>query len=797
MVENTQGEQQRAPERRAGLPNMPWNRAAFSLLLASLLLLVSFVMVGTTAGEPAGAPLAHLPMAPAQGSYRFDEEFTTTTYENVTATTAHWNTSLGWLEVPRQAGAIPGWTSQDSQTANMLKSVSFYSASTGWAVGEGGLVLRTLDGGANWTQQVSGSSSNLNGVHFVDPNTGWVVGDGGTVLKTTDGGDSWTAQTSGVVDEHLNGVYFVNANTGWAVGERGGGRGTILKTTDGGSSWTAQTSGVVNVHLNSVYFVDANTGWVVGDSDIILKTTNGGASWTAETTDVRIDLNGAYFVDANTGWAVGSDGTILKCALPYTLAVVEAESLNVSETSANVVSATLTADHTLEGQSIVYYLSNDAGTNWFEVALGGSHTFTTTGSDLRWRAVLYTTDPAVTPLVDSLSISYQTGVAMSMSATYRVSEGAGTATITVTLGAASTVTVTADYATSDGTAETGTDYTAISGTVTFTPGTTEQTFTVLITNDTRDENDETVLLTLSDPTNASITGTNPATLTIVDDDDPPTVRFISGAYTVDEGAGTATINVILSAASGLTVTVDYATSNGTAAAGSDYTAASGTLTFSPDVISRDFTIAIIDDGESESSESVVLTLSNPNNATISGVNPAVLTITDNDAELGQTTIDKSVSPSGVTTPGQVVSYTYTITISNAGPSNVRIGQVADTLPTGFAYSTTTGATDYPDSIVVSGQEITWSYDVPLPRIDAEDSFTLIFVATSSNDGGNYCNSASVTMQDGGVISRDDLACVGISYPVYQIEARAGGMTIVARVRMEPGGPVIISWEIRR
>jgi photosystem II stability/assembly factor-like uncharacterized protein len=69
----------------------------------------------------------------------------------------------------------------------------------------------------------------LEATHFVDARTGWAVGDGGTVLATRDGGVNWQPQSS-TTDHNLLSVYFIDAETGWAVGEAG----TILSTHNGG-----------------------------------------------------------------------------------------------------------------------------------------------------------------------------------------------------------------------------------------------------------------------------------------------------------------------------------------------------------------------------------------------------------------------------------------------------------------------------------------------------------------------------------------------------------------------------------
>ena len=98
-------------------------------------------------------------------------------------------------------------------------------------------------------------------------------------------------------------------------------------------------------------------------------------------------------------------------------------------------------------------------------------------------------------------------------------------------------------------------------TLSFTPGTTLQTFTVSVASDLLDETNESVELDLSSPSNPTIGSiNNPATLTIVDDDETPTLSIADRSVIEgDFGTTNAVITVTLSAASGLTVTVDYAT----------------------------------------------------------------------------------------------------------------------------------------------------------------------------------------------------------------------------------------------
>ena len=261
-----------------------------------------------------------------------------------------------------------------------------------------------------------------------------------------------------------------------------------------------------------------------------------------------------------------------------------------------------------------------------------------------------------------------------------VAEGGGTATFTVTLSAASGQTVTVGYATANGTATAGSDYTATTGTLTFAPGTLTQTVGVPILADALNEPTETFLVNLSAPVNATI-GDGQATGTITDDDGAPVLSI--GDVTVAEGGGTATFTVTLSAASGQTVTVGYATANGTATAGSDYTATTGTLTFAPGTLTQTVGVPILADALNEPTETFLVNLSAPVNATI-GDGQATGTITDDDGAPVLSIGDVSVleGNSGGT------NATFTLTLS--APSGLSV-----TVPWTTADGTATAAdSDY-------------------------------------------------------------------------------------------------------
>ncbi len=198
----------------------------------------------------------------------------------------------------------------------------------------------------------------------------------------------------------------------------------------------------------------------------------------------------------------------------------------------------------------------------------------------------------------------------------------GTAlTFTVRLNEVSGKEVTVAYAdASTGTATSGTDYTALTaGTLTFAAGTTSQTIAVSVTDDSDDEQNETVIVTLSSATNATIS-TAQGTGTIIDDDGMPTLSI--GSPSVIEGATSATLTFrvyLRPAHNTLQVTVAYADAGtGTATSGTDYTAlTAGTLTFAVGDTIQTIAVSVTDDSDDEQNETVIVTLSSATNATIS------------------------------------------------------------------------------------------------------------------------------------------------------------------------------------
>jgi photosystem II stability/assembly factor-like uncharacterized protein len=251
------------------------------------------------------------------------------------------------------------WVLQNSGTQLNLNSIFFINANTGWAVGDGGIILKSTNGGSNWITQSGGTTDNLYSVHFENSNVGWIVGEDVRILKSTDGGSSWAAQFANPpVLADLYSVHFRDSNNGWAIGNymysSSGYDSYLINTTNGGTTWqnnfyfmdeklfsvqfmnnnlglvagsdVARTSdggsnwypvfGSFGDEFYSLFFIDANTGWIAGKNflqskGLIYKSIDGGLSWLLSKSDSLKTYTSVFFADANNGWVSGFAGVIM------------------------------------------------------------------------------------------------------------------------------------------------------------------------------------------------------------------------------------------------------------------------------------------------------------------------------------------------------------------------------------------------------------------------------------------------------------------------------------------------------
>jgi hypothetical protein len=194
--------------------------------------------------------------------------------------------------------------------------------------------------------------------------------------------------------------------------------------------------------------------------------------------------------------------------------------------------------------------------------------------------------------------------------------GTADAVFTVALSAASTQTVTVDFATADGTALSGSDYSANFGTLTFAPGETSKPIVVRIFGDTRLQPNKTFFINLSNPTGAAIVKAQ-GVGTILTNNPLPGVSINDVAATKPfSGTAEAFFTVSLSRPINQTVTVDFATGDGTAAAGADYVAQTGTLTFLAGQTTKGISIVINGGTAPGPDKTFSINLSNPTTATL-------------------------------------------------------------------------------------------------------------------------------------------------------------------------------------
>jgi hypothetical protein len=173
-----------------------------------------------------------------------------------------------------------------------------------------------------------------------------------------------------------------------------------------------------------------------------------------------------------------------------------------------------------------------------------------------------------------------------------------------------------------------------------------QTVTVTGVDDLLIDGNKTYSIVLAPAisSDANYNGLNPNDVSVVNtDNDLPLVNITTSPQTVVEGLATSqAYTVTLSAASSQSIIVQYATSNGTATSGADYTSTTGTLTFNAGITTQTITIPILNDSVSEADETFSLTLSNPTNALLGSTKSVVTTITDTLTASTTTTLSANV-----------------------------------------------------------------------------------------------------------------------------------------------------------
>lgn len=159
------------------------------------------------------------------------------------------------------------------------------------AVGDYGTVVRSTDEGKTWQQAEVPVTTLLTAAHFIDERQGWAVGHGGVVLATTDGGANWKLLQTLEERPVLLSVLFQDAKRGYAVGAYG----AAFVTDDGGATWMPMAVGEghdADLHLNHIFATRKGELYLAGETGVAFRSADRGASWKKLDTRVSGSLWG-------------------------------------------------------------------------------------------------------------------------------------------------------------------------------------------------------------------------------------------------------------------------------------------------------------------------------------------------------------------------------------------------------------------------------------------------------------------------------------------------------------------------
>ena len=580
---------------------------------------------------------------------------------------------------------------------------------------------------------------------------------------------------------------YLRANSNYAIGEAGDATVTITDNSDVpyvtiGTTASAKESGTSGIF--KVTTQGTGSGNITVNYTISGTATNG-TDFTTLPGTLSIGKNTTSNITITPTQDTENEGyesvTLTLTPNPaYTLALDSSATLNIEDDELPQINVSTTDDSFSEnsGNTARFFVSRTGSTTAAQIANYTMSGTATSGGDYTAPSGAVTIPAAATGayvdiaiLGDSLLEGTET-IALSItpdaaysvgfgSATYylddaesptlslrfnpntaTVAESVGTATATITMSAASASTVTVQTVLNGGTAlGGGIDYTLASEVVEFAPGETSKVINIPISDDTLPEPNETIILTLDNPTNARLTSTaanTVFTLTITDNDTAPpaTVGFTSTTGTGSESATVAPLYVTLSGPQPGTVTVDYAVTGGTATT-ADHTITAGTLTFGVGETAKRIPNGIVDDGDQESSETIILTLSNPTGVVLSANAVYSYTITDNDTQ----TLSIAATTSSASEPGTNGLFTITRAGATSSATTVNLA-ISGTATAGLDYDAIAA------TVTIDAGATTKT--IPVTVLDdttGEGSETVIVTVAAGPYGIGAPSSATVTIAD--------------------------------------------------
>jgi photosystem II stability/assembly factor-like uncharacterized protein len=206
----------------------------------------------------------------------------------------------------RQARSVP--------VSSTLTAVSFVDASTGWAVGHWGAILKTGDGGESWQLQRSDDKVDqpLFSLYFKNPQEGWAVGLWSLMLHTSDGGATWSSirlpppPGAKKADRNLYAVFADAKGALFVACEQG----RVIRSADGGNTWNYVETGYAGSFWSGVALQDGAL-LVGGLRGTIYRSADGGDSWQASKTSFKSSVTAMLQQPDKSVVAVGLDGVTL------------------------------------------------------------------------------------------------------------------------------------------------------------------------------------------------------------------------------------------------------------------------------------------------------------------------------------------------------------------------------------------------------------------------------------------------------------------------------------------------------
>ena len=351
--------------------------------------------------------------------------------------------------------------------------------------------------------------------------------------------------------------------------------------------------------------------------------------------------------------------------------------------------------------------------------------------------------------------------------------GSATLDFTVTLSRTATETVTVDWATADGTATAGTDYTAGNGALTFSIGDSSKTVSVTVTGDNVDEPNETFTVTLSSPSGATI-GDGTATGTITDDDAAPKVTLMLSPGSIDEDGGTST----------LTASLDRPSSEDTTVHGIGGVNVDAFYTVGPDpnpvltipagetASTGTVTLTAVDNNVDAPDKRITVSAEASNSLGVTFPDDVTLTIEDDD---DPPTVTLHLSPDTISEDGG----TSTATASLSHPSGLDTTVTVTVVPVSPAVTSDyTLSSNVVLTIVAGAMDSTGTVTVTAVDndVDAPDKTVTVWATTTNAHSGSVQDSAPLTIEDD-----DTTPTVTLHLSPDTISEDGGTSTVTARL----------------